>query len=458
MADISPMNSAKFPVGCEVTDDSSDGSNEITSQVVSKRDHDESSSAMPHLPDTTSTPSEPIHQDEPNSTRRVATAADKDSGQLHMPGGENTQGGAQDNANGDQHGNADDSNKTVSLHLSEATPSGELTPRTSGFTSDAVDDEHISDNDLSVTPFTIPSSPNEPSHQAGGNWAEMLTNMLDDLMIGHIAPPPSPASLDPAVPNTPVLPTLSAFPSPAHSSPSTRSTLSPATRAAVPSRSESPPPRLEEDQAEALAALIQEPTVFSNEYFVVRRSSLAGLGAFAARDLRCGETILVEQPLLLTTHFSLLLDYYTLSEEARQEYLSLHGAEDGDSLTRIERIGRYNAFLLPDPPATSPRRGEPAPSARIAIFAVASRFNHACLPSPRRNVSYAVDGETGAIAMTVCAEGGAPRGEELLISYGGTPAELYAAYGFRCECGGCAGLTDEEVERMEEGWWGTWEG
>ncbi|KAL2271015.1 hypothetical protein VTJ83DRAFT_386 [Remersonia thermophila] len=279
---------------------------------------------------------------------RVIAAADKTNGHLHVPGGENTRDKAQDKAIDGEHGNPDDLNTIVS-HLShclrEATQSGEVTSPASGFTSDAVDDENASENDLSGTPVTIPSSPNEPSHQAGITiWARMLMDMLDDLTIGPIAPPPSPTSLDPAVPNAPDLPTLSAFPSPARSSPSTRSTLSPAARAAVPSRTASPPPGLHQDQAKAPAAPMQDlPVIFRNEHFVVRRSSLGGLGAFAARDLCCGETILVEQPLLVTTSSSLLFDYHNLPEEAKQAYMTLHGADDGDPLHRIKRIMGYNA-------------------------------------------------------------------------------------------------------------------
>jgi hypothetical protein len=89
----------------------------------------------------------------------------------------------------------------------------------------------------------------------------------------------------------------------------------------------------------------------------------------------------------------------------------------------------------------------------MAIFAIASRFNHACATGPR-NVAYFLDGETGAITMVVCADS-VPAGAELLISYGSSPRNLYASHGFRCQCGGCIDpLTEEEVRRLEMSEWG----
>jgi hypothetical protein len=74
------------------------------------------------------------------------------------------------------------------------------------------------------------------------------------------------------------------------------------------------------------------------DFFEIRPSKLGGLGAFAVRELKRNEIILVERPLLRTTHFRLMLDYCNLSEAKKKAYLSLHGAEDGDRFTRVERI------------------------------------------------------------------------------------------------------------------------
>ena len=78
------------------------------------------------------------------------------------------------------------------------------------------------------------------------------------------------------------------------------------------------------------------------EFFKIQPSRLGGLGAFAVRELRRGETILVERPLLRTTHFQLLPDFHKLSEAAREAFLSLHSGE-GDRFSRVERIKNLNS-------------------------------------------------------------------------------------------------------------------
>ncbi len=78
------------------------------------------------------------------------------------------------------------------------------------------------------------------------------------------------------------------------------------------------------------------------EFFQIRPSRLGGLGCFAAQELRRGQTILVEPPLLRTTSFRLMPDYHKLSEAAKKAFLSLHGG-DGDPYSRVERIQRLNS-------------------------------------------------------------------------------------------------------------------
>lgn len=81
----------------------------------------------------------------------------------------------------------------------------------------------------------------------------------------------------------------------------------------------------------------------NNKFFAIRPSKLGGLGAFAIQDLKRGETILVERPLLRTTHFRLMRDFYSLSKSAKAAYLRLHGGEGGDAFSRVERIKQLNS-------------------------------------------------------------------------------------------------------------------
>lgn len=48
-------------------------------------------------------------------------------------------------------------------------------------------------------------------------------------------------------------------------------------------------------------------------------------------------------------------------------------------------------------------------------------------------------------------------GEELTITYGGRPIELYVRYGFICKCGGCESLTDDDIKRYNDHLWGRWD-
>lgn len=106
----------------------------------------------------------------------------------------------------------------------------------------------------------------------------------------------------------------------------------------------------QEKQPEEHAAFPPSPTENAGEvaggfekFFKVQRSDLGGLGAFAARDLMRGRTILVERPLLRTTHFRLLPDYHNLSDVAKKAYLSLHDGENGDQFSKVERIKVLNS-------------------------------------------------------------------------------------------------------------------
>ena len=85
----------------------------------------------------------------------------------------------------------------------------------------------------------------------------------------------------------------------------------------------------------------------------------------------------------------------------------------------------------------------------VAIYETASRFNHAC--QPVRNVRYDI-GRDAILTFTMRRT--AKAGEELTISYGGDPMNLYQNYGFRCQCGGCVPLTDEDIEAMENAKYG----
>lgn len=85
------------------------------------------------------------------------------------------------------------------------------------------------------------------------------------------------------------------------------------------------------------------------------------------------------------------------------------------------------------------------------LFPVAARFNHACFPG--QNIDFKFDDESRCLILTVRASKIA-LGDELSINYGRdrTLGELYMTYGFRCKCGGCPGLSDQDVLRLTSQW------
>ncbi|KAH8169090.1 SET domain-containing protein [Sarocladium implicatum] len=93
----------------------------------------------------------------------------------------------------------------------------------------------------------------------------------------------------------------------------------------------------------------------------------------------------------------------------------------------------------------------PVSPAESAVFPVAARFNHACLPA--RNVEHGYDSDQDCLVLRVCVDL-IRRGQEITITYGEspTPAMLYERWGFRCQCGACGGITDAEFEAMEPQW------
>ncbi|KAK3329504.1 hypothetical protein B0H66DRAFT_27846 [Apodospora peruviana] len=167
------------------------------------------------------------------------------------------------------------------------------------------------------------------------------------------------------------------------------------------------------------------------EYFEIRESKLGGLGAFAVKDLKKGDLILVEKPVLKTTNFNLIRDFYNLDDDAKKVYLSLQPRTTDGSVNTIESIKRANAFEIPD---------------GVAIFGIAARFNHACTPA--RNVKYCWDKRRQVITLMIC-EDLVPAGTELLLTYGGSPASLYRTFGFVCTCGGCMTLTDWDIKMLQ---------
>ncbi|KAK8043597.1 hypothetical protein PG993_006027 [Apiospora rasikravindrae] len=180
------------------------------------------------------------------------------------------------------------------------------------------------------------------------------------------------------------------------------------------------------------------PEHYRNKFFEIRKSPLAGYGAFARQDLKWGQQILVEPELFHADHVTLYdeFDKLTVGSQQAFKHMSAHCPYAGfDKVTSIFRTNSFNVG-----------------GGQAGIFLVAARFNHAC--SPRNTVSYKFDNDADnhhdkrRIIFTMSQDVAA--GTELTITYASCREELYSQWGFLCGCG-CIPLSDEEVARLAPG-------
>lgn len=77
------------------------------------------------------------------------------------------------------------------------------------------------------------------------------------------------------------------------------------------------------------------------QFIEIRESPVGGFGIFAVKDLKRGDIILVERPILKTSSFTLMDDFRALDDETKEIFMSLHAVEDNNT-NEIERIKRAN--------------------------------------------------------------------------------------------------------------------
>ncbi|KAH8714113.1 hypothetical protein BGZ61DRAFT_530781 [Ilyonectria robusta] len=169
--------------------------------------------------------------------------------------------------------------------------------------------------------------------------------------------------------------------------------------------------------------------IFQNDFFAVSESTIAGWGAFATKDLKYGDRILIEKPLFTADSSSLFKEFDRLNRVEQEVALALHANDMCKPGTpKLQAIWTTNCF------ATGKRDN-------AGLFPIASRFNHSCYP--KDNIEYTFDHIHDCLEMIVKADRIAA-GEELTITYGTkrTPMDLFMRYGFRCRCGACPGLVE----------------
>ncbi|KAF2005660.1 SET domain-containing protein [Amniculicola lignicola CBS 123094] len=199
-------------------------------------------------------------------------------------------------------------------------------------------------------------------------------------------------------------------------------------------------------------------TVVANAPYEVRQIPGKGFGCFAVKDLKRGNRILTDDPLLIVP----VGEYYLKDvEEAFQKlspaeqalYFTLHSAHGQDpakwpakvhpSVSPMERLRileQHHARIGKEPSLISIFQTNAMEHARgAAIFPYAARFNHSCNPNACFAWNNAIQKETIHAAADIKA------GEEITVSYGDikydrdTRRWTLKHYGFECDCPACSG-------------------
>lgn len=150
-----------------------------------------------------------------------------------------------------------------------------------------------------------------------------------------------------------------------------------------------------------------------------------GLAVFALRDLAPHTLVLSERPLLVLNDDGARADpldalVHALAPPLQRAYRALHGFTTAPTTPRESRNRRVlynNGFAIG--------------RSTTAVFEVASRINHSCVPNAR----FRWDEAAGRMDYYVVRK--VLEGEELCIDYGHTKGRLLKYYGFECACGGC---------------------
>lgn len=196
--------------------------------------------------------------------------------------------------------------------------------------------------------------------------------------------------------------------------------------------------------------------------FKVTEIPSKGLGAIATRDIRRGEVLIRERPLVvwpseLSAEQARAL-VGNLTPSARKAYMSLANASSASSssskLDPILGIRATNGFNV-ELPSIDPRQtpaellvGDLASRNRTAsfVFARIARINHSCLP----NADHSIDWRN--LRMTVYATTDIAAGQEINIEYMPSLVQrthqerrqaLERDFGFVCHCRACSGSPEE---------------
>lgn len=177
-----------------------------------------------------------------------------------------------------------------------------------------------------------------------------------------------------------------------------------------------------------------------NTLITIGPTASKGLAVFALRDLPPHTLLLSERPLIALNDDGARSDpldglVNALSPPLKRAYRSLHGFSTFSSSSSTGTSTQKKT--APRLPRESLNRrilysnGFAIQRTTTAVFEIASRINHSCVPNAR----FRWDEETGRMDYYTVRK--VLEGEEVCIDYGHTKGRLLKYYGFECGCGGC---------------------
>lgn len=163
-----------------------------------------------------------------------------------------------------------------------------------------------------------------------------------------------------------------------------------------------------------------------NTLITIAPTPTKGLAIFALRDLPPNTLILSERPLVALRDNGARADpldalVRALPPPLHRAYRALHAftptAPKAPRQSLHRRVLYSNGFAVG--------------RTTTAVFEVASRFNHACVPNAR------FSWDEGVGRMEYFTVRGVRAGEEVCVDYGHARGRLVEFYGFECACGRC---------------------
>ncbi|KAK3823217.1 MAG: hypothetical protein J3Q66DRAFT_310048 [Benniella sp.] len=172
--------------------------------------------------------------------------------------------------------------------------------------------------------------------------------------------------------------------------------------------------------------------------YIVKDTPSKGRGMFATRNIKRGECIIAESPLLYVRHNSSMTGntaaVEALSKKNKKYFYALHNAF-ADELSQDAGIIRTNALPL------GPE------SLDGAVYRVISRINHSCAPNANQNWNARTNKEY------IYAIKDIPEDSEILITYtslmmtrAGRQKDLQEKFRFTCRCEVCDVESSEEYD------------